>query len=68
MTGPSRHERRSVRIARRLFAYRLPRYVFALAVWPFVAIADRWQGVDPPAQLRTGLHWARTGQDQRMER
>jgi hypothetical protein len=61
VTGPSQTERRSVRIARRLFAYRSPRFVFVLATFPFVAIADRIQGVDPPARLRTGLRWARTG-------
>jgi hypothetical protein len=63
MTAPP--ERRSVRVARRLFAYRLPRLVFALAVWPFVTIKDRLDGVDPPARLSTGLRWARTGEDQR---
>ncbi len=60
----TRPERRSVRAARRLFAYRLPRFVFILAVWPVVAISDRLDGVDPPARLKTGLRWAWTGEDQ----
>lgn len=63
MTAPA--ERRSVRVARGLFAYRLPRFVFAVAIWPFVAVVDRLQGVDPPARLSTGLRWAWTGEDQR---
>lgn len=65
MTTPTRPERRSVRIAHRVFAYRLPRVVFVLATFPFVAAGDRLCGVDPPARLRTGLRWAWTGQDQR---
>lgn len=64
MTEPMRPERRSVQIARRVFAHRLPRFVFVLATFPSVTVVDRVQGVDPPARLRTGLRWAWTGQDQ----
>lgn len=41
---------------------RAARFIAAVVLWPFVHIADRWHGVDPPARFRDGLEWARAGE------
>jgi hypothetical protein len=34
------------------------RVLFAVLGWPFVYVADRMRGLDPPASFRSGLSWA----------
>lgn len=40
---------------------RTARLLFASATWPFVYVADRWRGYDPPARLSDALDWAKRG-------
>lgn len=55
--------KRRVRFAGWLFQRSwLARAAFLLTVWPFVYIADRWQGVEPPASFRRGWQWVRDGE------
>lgn len=56
-----RFRRARVRWATWLFARsRTARFVFLAAVFPFVYLADRAKGVDPPASWPTGMRWVRT--------
>jgi hypothetical protein len=40
---------------------RIARFAVVFLAWPTVYLADRVRGVDPPASLRRGLDWARSG-------